>query len=43
MSTWMAAVRSVLHLLVMAITVVPWALFVIVVSPLVSAKRLWWR
>ncbi len=42
MSTWMAAVRSVLHLLVMAITVVPWALFVIVVSPLVSAKRLWW-
>lgn len=42
MKTALAAVRSVLHLLFMAVTVVPWALAVILVSPLVSSTRLWW-
>lgn len=37
-----AAIRSILHLLFMAVTVVPWALFVIVVSPFVSSTRLYW-
>jgi 1-acyl-sn-glycerol-3-phosphate acyltransferase len=34
--------RSVLHLLWMAVTVVPWALFVILVSYLVSSTTLYW-
>ena len=34
--------RSVLHVLWMAVTVVPWALFVIAVSFLVSSTRLYW-
>lgn len=37
-----AAIRSILHLLFMAVTVVPWALFVIIVSPFVSSTRLYW-
>jgi 1-acyl-sn-glycerol-3-phosphate acyltransferase len=35
-------IRSLLHLLWMAITVVPWALFVVVVSYFVSSTRLYW-
>ena len=35
-------IRSVLHLLWMAVTVVPWALFVILVSFLVSSTTLYW-
>ena len=42
MSTAWAALRSLLHLLVMGVTVVPWAIVVIVVSPFVSSTRLWW-
>jgi len=37
-----AAIRSILHLLFMAVTVVPWALFVIIVSPFVSSTRVYW-
>jgi 1-acyl-sn-glycerol-3-phosphate acyltransferase len=35
-------IRSVLHLLWMTVTVVPWALFVVVVSYFVSSTRLYW-
>lgn len=35
-------IRSLLHLLWMVITVVPWALFVIVVSYFISSTRLYW-
>ncbi|MBD8049768.1 lysophospholipid acyltransferase family protein [Limnohabitans radicicola] len=35
-------IRSLLHLLWMAITVVPWALFVVVVSYFISSTRLYW-
>lgn len=42
MSTSWAALRSLLHLLVMGVTVVPWAIVVILVSPFVSSTRLWW-
>ncbi len=38
----MNLIRSVLHLLWMAVTVVPWALFVILVSYLVSSTTLYW-
>ncbi len=38
----MNLIRSVLHLLWMAITVVPWAMFVILVSYLVSSTTLYW-
>ncbi len=38
----MNLIRSVLHLLWMAVTVVPWALFVIAVSFVVSSTRLYW-
>lgn len=34
--------RSLLHLLVMVLTVIPWALAVIVVSPFVSSTALYW-
>jgi len=37
-----AAIRSVLHLVFMALTVVPWGLFVIIASPFVSSTRLYW-
>lgn len=42
MKTGLAAVRSILHLLFMAVTVIPWATVVVLVSPFVGAKRLWW-
>ncbi len=35
-------IRSVLHLLWMAVTVVPWALFVVLISYVVSSTRLYW-
>lgn len=35
-------IRAVLHMLWMAITVIPWALFVVVVSYFVSSTRLYW-
>ncbi len=38
----MNLIRSVLHLLWMAVTVVPWPLFVILVSYLVSSTTLYW-
>ena len=34
--------RSVLHLLVMVITVIPWGLAVVIVSPFVSSTTLYW-
>ena len=38
----MNLIRSVLHLLWMAVTVVPWATFVLIVSPFISSTRLYW-
>ena len=38
----MNLIRSVLHLLWMAVTVVPWALAVLIASPFVSSTRLYW-
>jgi 1-acyl-sn-glycerol-3-phosphate acyltransferase len=38
----MLLIRSVLHLLWMVVTVVPWALFVIVASVFVSPTRMYW-
>ncbi|GAB3184972.1 lysophospholipid acyltransferase family protein [Hydrogenophaga aquatica] len=38
----MSAIRSILHLLFMAVTVVPWALAVIIVSPFLSSTKLYW-
>ena len=35
-------IRSVLHLLWMGVTVVPWALFVVLVSYVVSSTTLYW-
>jgi len=35
-------IRSVLHLLWMTVTVIPWALFVVLVSYFVSSTRLYW-
>ncbi len=38
----MAFIRSVLHLLWMVVTVVPWGLFVVLVSPFASPTRVYW-
>ena len=38
----MNLIRSLVHLLFMGVTVVPWALAVIVASPFVSSTRLYW-
>ncbi|MFY7906999.1 MAG: lysophospholipid acyltransferase family protein, partial [Burkholderiaceae bacterium] len=38
----MAFVRSVLHMLWMVVTVIPWALAVVVVSPFISPTRIYW-
>jgi 1-acyl-sn-glycerol-3-phosphate acyltransferase len=35
-------VRSTLHMLWMIVTVVPWATFVVIVSPFISSTRLYW-
>ena len=37
-----AALRSVLHLLFMTVTVVPWALVVLITSPFLSAQQVYW-
>jgi 1-acyl-sn-glycerol-3-phosphate acyltransferase len=38
----MPFIRSVLHMLFLAITVVPWALFVLLVAPFAGATRIYW-
>ena len=38
----MPLIRSILHILWMAITVVPWAIFVIIASLFVSSNRMYW-
>ena len=38
----MNLIRSVLHLLWMGITVIPWATAVLVASPFASSTRLYW-
>ena len=38
----MNLIRSVLHVLWLIITVIPWALFVVVFSPLASSTRIYW-
>jgi 1-acyl-sn-glycerol-3-phosphate acyltransferase len=35
-------IRSVLHLLFMAVTVVPWALAVVIVAPLLNSTQVYW-
>ena len=37
-----AALRSALHLVFMAVTVVPWALVVLITSPFLSAQQVYW-
>lgn len=37
----MPFIRSVLHILWMLITIIPWALFLVAVAPFISAERLW--
>jgi 1-acyl-sn-glycerol-3-phosphate acyltransferase len=38
----MNLIRSLLHLLFMVVTVVPWALAVVVVAPFLNASRIYW-
>jgi 1-acyl-sn-glycerol-3-phosphate acyltransferase len=38
----MNAIRSVLHLLFMAITVIPWALAVVIAAPFLDSTRIYW-
>ena len=38
----MNLIRSVLHMLWMIITVIPWATFVVIVAPFVSSTRIYW-
>ena len=38
----MPLIRSILHLLWMAVTVIPWALFVIIASVFVNSTRMYW-
>ena len=38
----MSAIRSVLHLLFMGVTVVPWALAVLVAAPFMNSTRIYW-
>ncbi len=38
----MNAIRSVLHLLFMAITVIPWALAVVVAAPFLNSSQIYW-
>ena len=37
----MSAIRSILHLLFMAVTVVPWALAVIIASPFLNSTQVY--
>ena len=38
----MNLIRSVLHMLWMVVTVIPWATAVVILSPLVGSTRLYW-
>ncbi|MFV0679565.1 lysophospholipid acyltransferase family protein [Ottowia sp.] len=38
----MNLIRSVLHMLWMVLTVIPWATFVVIVSPFLSSQRVYW-
>ena len=38
----MSLIRSILHLILMAVTVVPWALVVLIVSPFLSSTKIYW-
>ena len=38
----MSFIRSVLHLLFMAVTVVPWALVVVIAAPFMNSSRIYW-
>ena len=38
----MSFIRSVLHLLFMAVTVVPWALAVVIAAPFMNSSRIYW-
>ena len=38
----MPLLRSVLHLLWMTLTVIPWALAVVLVAPFLSSTRIYW-
>ena len=38
----MALLRSILHLLFMIVTVIPWALAVVVVAPFLSSTKIYW-
>jgi 1-acyl-sn-glycerol-3-phosphate acyltransferase len=42
MQRFLWALRSALFFLFMAVTVVPWATFVVIISPIVSSTRLYW-
>jgi 1-acyl-sn-glycerol-3-phosphate acyltransferase len=42
MQRFVWALRSALFFLFMAVTVVPWATFVVIISPIVSSTRLYW-
>lgn len=42
LSAHMNLIRSFLHLLFMAVTVIPWALAVVVASPFLSSTRIYW-
>jgi 1-acyl-sn-glycerol-3-phosphate acyltransferase len=42
MSTALALVRSILFFLFMLITIIPWALTVVICSVVIRGKRLWW-
>ena len=35
-------IRSVLHLLFMAVTVIPWALAVVIAAPFMNSSRIYW-
>lgn len=38
----MNLIRSILHMLWMIVTVIPWATAVLIASPFVSSTRLYW-
>jgi 1-acyl-sn-glycerol-3-phosphate acyltransferase len=42
LKTLMPLIRSVLHLLVMVVTVVPWALAVMLAAPFMNSTRIYW-
>jgi len=38
----MNALRSILHLMFMAVTVIPWGLAVVIASPFLSSTQIYW-